>query len=50
MHVFGQAHFFLSCSYVHSFIYLFIYLYISLSVCFHFSPLNLATLRVTPGQ
>lgn len=32
------------------FISIFIYLYISLSVCFHFSPLNLATLRVTAGQ
>lgn len=33
----------------HSFISVFIYLYIYLSVCFHFSPLNLATLCVTPG-
>lgn len=32
----------------HSFISVFIYLYISPSVCFHFSPLNLATPCVTP--
>lgn len=31
----------------HSFISALIYLY--MSVCFHFSPLNLATLFVTPG-
>lgn len=33
----------------HPFTCVFIYLYISLSVCFHFSPLNLATLRLTQG-
>lgn len=33
----------------HSSISVVIYLYISQSVCFHFSPLNLATPRLTPG-